>query len=137
MSRLRLPACLSVLLAASAALAQNEPIRVFNRAALPATALHVVRPGAAGWGANLLNQGALRPGAFFALRLGDGAGCRFDLRLVLQDGQEILRRDADVCAERSIDMAAGPAPATAPAPPLPQVGGGDVLLPRIERARRE
>ena len=102
--------------------AQNEPFRITNRTALPAVELQVSRSGQ-GWGANLLARGPLAPGAFFALRPGEGAGCRFDIRLVLQGGEEIIRREADICAERMIEMTGGP-----PAPPraagLPRVGGG-------------
>lgn len=98
--------------------AQNEPVRFYNRAAIPATALHVMRAGQASWSANLLNRGPLAPGQFLSVRLGEGAACRFNVRLALQDGTEILREDADVCATRSVDLApdASPAPA-APAPP--------------------
>ena len=71
--------------------AQNEPVRFYNRAALPATALHVMRAGQASRSANLLNRGPLAPGQFHSVRLGEGAGCRFDVRLMLQDGTEIRR----------------------------------------------
>jgi hypothetical protein len=50
------------------------------------------------------------------VRLGEGAGCRFDVRLMLQDGTEIRRDDADVCATRSVDLAPEPG-AAAPATP--------------------
>jgi hypothetical protein len=96
--------------------AQNEPVRFYNRAGQPATALHVTRAGQAGAGANLLNRGPLAPGQFLSVRLGEGAGCRFDVRLMLQDGTEIRRDDADVCATRSVDLAPE-AGAAAPATP--------------------
>ncbi|MBP0465263.1 hypothetical protein J5Y09_15160 [Roseomonas sp. PWR1] len=116
--------------------AQNEPFRIVNAAALPAVALHLARSGAEDWGRNLLNQGPVRPGAFFAMRMPEGAGCRFDIRLVLQDGQEVIRRDADVCAERLQTMAPGmPAAPPRAEAPLPQVGGGDRLLPTVGGAR--
>jgi hypothetical protein len=101
------------LLAAAPAWAQNEPVRIFNRAAMPATALYVLRNGQSAWSGNLLRD-PLAPGRFLAVRLGEGAGCRFDLRMILQDGREILRRDADVCATRSVDLAPTPPPAATP-----------------------
>lgn len=107
---------LACLLTALPALAQNEPVRFYNRAPLPATALHVMRAGQAGWSANLLNRGPLGPGQFHSVRLGEGAGCRFDVRLVLQNGTEILRQDADVCPTRSVDLAPDATPATPDAP---------------------
>jgi hypothetical protein len=98
------------------ATAQNEPVRFYNRAAVSATALQVTRAGQAGAGANLLNRGPLAPGQFLSVRLGEGAGCRFDVRLMLQDGTEIRRDDADVCATRSVDLAPDAGAAT-PVPP--------------------
>jgi hypothetical protein len=127
-----------VMVAAGPALAQNEPVRIFNRTALPAVAVHVMRSGQAAWSANLLRSDPLAPGQFLSVRLGEGAGCRFDLRMVLQDGREILRQDADVCATRSVDIALETAPPAAPpvAPPLPQVGGPDRVLPPTEGSPR-
>lgn len=109
---------LVLVLAASPARAQNEPFRVVNRTTLPAAELYAVPSGRGAWGGNLLNRGPLAPGAFFSLRPGEGAGCRFDLRLVLQDGRDITRREADICAGRVVEIALPPA-ATQPAP-----GGG-------------
>ena len=100
-------------LAVPDARAQTEPFRIVNRTAAPATALHAVRSGRPDWGGNLLNRGPLAPGAQFALRPAEGAGCRFDLRMVLQDGQEVVRRDTDICAERTVALAL---PAAPPAP---------------------
>ncbi|WP_198373639.1 hypothetical protein [Roseomonas rosulenta] len=103
------------ILAGPAAHAQNEPVRFVNRAAQPATALHVTRTGNSAWSANLLNRGPLPAGQFLAVRLGEGAGCRLDIRLVLQDGTEIQRQNADVCTTRSVELA--PAAATGDQPP--------------------
>lgn len=91
-------------LAAPAAQAQNEPFRIVNRTPGAATALHAVRSGRPDWGGNLLNRGPMPPGGQFSLRPSEGAGCRFDLRMVLQDGQEVVRRDTDICAERTVTM---------------------------------
>lgn len=132
-------ACLPVLLlfaSPAAASTPNEPLRIVNGAPLPAVGLFVARAGAADWGRNLLNQGPIRAGAFFSLRMPEGSGCRFDLRLMLQDGQEIVRRDADVCAQRHQVLApASPAPPLGETAPLPQVGGGERFLPAIQGAR--
>ena len=131
-----LPATLALALASPAALAQTEPFRVVNRTPAPAVALHAVPSGLESWGANLLNRGPLAPGAFLSLRPPERVGCFFDLRLVLQDGQEVVRREADICAERTVDMALGPAAAAVPATPMPQVGSGDRMVPEIGRTPR-
>jgi hypothetical protein len=135
LARIVFPALL-VLSLSGGAHGQSEPLRIVNGAAVPAIALHVARSGAADWGRNLLNQGPIRAGAFFALRMPEGAGCRFDIRLLLQDGQEIIRRDADICTERQQVLApAMPAAPPQATLPLPQVGGGDQFLPAIQGAR--
>ncbi len=91
-------------LASPPALAQTEPFRIVNRTPLPATALHAVRSGRPDWGGNLLSRGPIGPGGTFALRPAEGAGCQFDIRMVLQDGQEVVRRDANICTERTVTM---------------------------------
>lgn len=95
-------------LAAPAAQAQTEPFRIVNRTPAVAMALHAVRSGRTDWGGNLLNRGPLPPGGQFALRPSEGAGCRFDLRMVLQDGQEVVRRNADICTERTVALTLPP-----------------------------
>jgi hypothetical protein len=110
---LALGALAGLALAPGVALAQNEPVRFFNRATQPATALHVVRSGQEAWSANLLRN-PLAPGQFLSVRLGEGMGCRFDIRLTLADGTEIQRRDADVCSTRAVDLAPTPAAAAQP-----------------------
>jgi S1-C subfamily serine protease len=127
---MRIPLIFAVLLqclVAVPAVAQStEPFRVTNRTTTPATALHAVRSGRTDWGTNLLNRGPLAPGAFFSLRPSESAGCLFDLRLVLQDGQEVVRRNTDICAERSVALALTPGAVTppvvgrAPEPPSPE-----------------
>jgi serine protease Do len=125
---------LALLAAAPGARAQNEPFRVTNRSAVPATELYVSRSGQP-WNANLLARGPLAPGDFLALRTGDGGGCLLDIRLVLQGGQELVLREADVCKQRNIEMTGGPPP-TPRIGGLPQVGGQDRLLPTINAAPR-
>ncbi len=95
-------------MAAPRAQAQSEPFRIVNRTPLVATSLNAVRSGREGWGGNLLNRGPLGPGGQFSLRPAEGTGCRFDLRMVLQDGQEVVRRNADICAERTVMMTLPP-----------------------------
>jgi serine protease Do len=93
-----------------------DPVRIANRTGVAATELHAVRSGRGDWGSNLLNRGPLPNGSAFSLRTNPDAGCRFDFRLVLQDGRESVLRDQDICAEKRVEMAT----ATAPAPSVPQ-----------------
>lgn len=102
--RHRIVVALALALGAGQAFAQNEPFRIANRAGEAATALHIVRSGTAEWGGNIL-RGPLGSGELFALRAPEGAGCSFDIRLVLQSGRESVRRGVDVCQERTVAMA--------------------------------
>jgi hypothetical protein len=125
MKRAFLLPLVSMLLPVPPAEAQNQPVRVRNTASLSATGLFLTPSGTTGWGANLLAGQFLPPGAFLSVQLGEGGGCRFDLRMVLRDGREAVRRDVDVCAERVVAMALDPAPpAEAPAPPPPPAATG-------------
>jgi len=112
-----------MLLPASPVLAQSQPVRVRNAAPVSATGLFLAPIGTSSWGANLLGGLFLPPGAFLSVQLGEGGGCRFDLRMVLRDGREAVRRNVDVCAERVVLMALDPTPPPeAPAAATPEPG---------------
>lgn len=132
--RAALALCLMAIAWAPPTQAQGEPFRIVNRADAPAVALHAVRSGRRDWGSNLLNRGPLAPGAAFGLRPAEGAGCSFDLRLLLQDGREVIRRSQDICTNRVVVMTpAATAPAGPGVRPDPQArassGTGFVVAP--------
>lgn len=112
--------------------AQEAPVRIVNRTGQPATALHAVRSGRTDWGGNLLNRGPLPNNAAFALRPNADAGCRFDVRLVLQDGREALARDQDICATPRVELYT----ATAAAPPAITATPGVAQVRPNPQARR-
>jgi len=123
--------CLVLLLPAGPLAAQQtEPFRILNRTGQPATALYAVRAGRGDWGGNLLNHGPLPDGGAYRLVPNAGAGCRFDLRLVLADGREAVLRGQDVCTEHQtvLDAASARAirsgAAAIPMAPNPRAGGG-------------
>lgn len=124
-------ALLALLIAPFPAFAQTEPFRVLNQTESTAHSLFAVRTGRPDWGANLLSRGPLAPGAGFNLRPAENAGCRFDFRMVLSDGREVINRGQDICAEKVVAMQsplARPPGAAAPAPspgaPAPQARSG-------------
>jgi len=93
-----------LILAPPPALPQTEPFRVLNQTEQSAHSLFAVRTGRPDWGSNMLTRGPLAPGAGFNLRPADNAGCRFDFRMVLSDGREVINRGHDVCAEKVVAM---------------------------------
>ncbi|MCA3314677.1 MAG: trypsin-like peptidase domain-containing protein [Roseomonas sp.] len=123
-------ALFALLLAPVPALSQTEPFRVLNQTEHSAHSLFAVRSGRQDWGANMLTRGALAPGAGINIRPTENAGCRFDFRMVLSDGREVINRGMDICAEKVVSMQSPlprPPGATAPAPSPgtpPQAGRG-------------
>jgi hypothetical protein len=111
---------LAVLAAPALAQTPPEPFRIVNATGSPAAALHAVRSGRPDWGNNLLNRGPLGADAGFSLRPTEAAGCRFDLRLVLEDGREAVLRNQDICAQREVRLTQAAAAAGAAQPPAGQ-----------------
>jgi S1-C subfamily serine protease len=112
------------------AVPQTEPVRILNQTELSAHSLFAVQTGRQDWGSNLLTRGPLQPGAELRLRPAQNTGCRFDLRMVLSDGREIINRGMDICAEKVVTMQSPlgrpPEAAAAPTPgaPPPATGRG-------------
>jgi hypothetical protein len=128
-------AALPALALVTPVLAQNQPIRVMNNAPLSATGLFLLPTGTTSWGANLLAGQFLPPGAFLSLQLGEGTGCRYDVRLVMRDGRESVRRNVDVCVERVVEMSLDPAaPSTDASVPTPPSASAPTS-PAVPRVR--
>lgn len=112
------------------ATAAEEGFRILNRTGQEASALHAVRSGRPDWGNNLLPR-PLAADAGYRLRPNPQAGCRFDVKLVLADGREAVRRDQDICAGREIALDAGTVVAAgAAARPSPERPTAPGALPR-------
>ena len=94
----------ALLLVPLPAVSQTEPFRVLNQTEQSAHSLFAVRTGRPDWGANMLTRGPLAAGAGINIRPAENAGCRFDFRMVLSDGREIINRGMDICAEKVVAM---------------------------------
>jgi S1-C subfamily serine protease len=118
---------LALILAPAPALPQSEPFRVLNQTESAAHSLFAVQTGRQDWGSNLLTRGPMGPGTELRVRPAQNAGCRFDFRMVLSDGREIINRGRDICAEKVVAMQSplgrppeagtAPSPATGAPPP--------------------
>ena len=114
---------LSLLISAPlAALSQTEPVRILNQTEQAAHSLFAVQTGRQDWGSNILTRGPLQPGAELRLRPAQNTGCRFDLRMVLSDGREIINRGVDICAEKVVAMQTPLPRAPGAAAPTPAPG---------------
>ncbi|MBP0444594.1 trypsin-like peptidase domain-containing protein [Roseomonas sp. SSH11] len=112
------------------ATAAEAGFRVINRTGQAANALHAVRSGRPDWGGNLLPR-PLPNNAGYRLRSNPQAGCRFDLRLVLEDGREAVSRNEDICAQRDVTLdGTNLAPAGAVVRPSPEQPTAPQAIPR-------
>ena len=94
------------------------PFSVLNRTGSEARELFAVRSGRTDWGRNFLPR-PLANEATYGLRPNASAGCRFDLRMVLADGREAVKRDNDICAERTVVLDTAVAARSAVPTPIP------------------
>ena len=126
-----LVALLAFIAIAGPAWSQGESFRVLNQTDQAAQSLFAARSGRPDWGANLLTRGPLGAGEGFNLRPNQNAGCRFDFRMVLADGREVIKRGNDICVERVVALqaptgrpaeAATPPPTTGTPPPAANRG---------------
>ncbi|MBO1078486.1 trypsin-like peptidase domain-containing protein [Roseomonas haemaphysalidis] len=118
------PAILAMLLmptlpvvAAAQAPAQNR-FQVVNRTGQEASSVQAVRTGRGDWGGNLA-PGPMPTDKALTLRPDADSGCRFDVRLLLADGREAMKRDQDICATPRVALEAGDVRAAAAAPAAP------------------
>ncbi|WP_431267339.1 caspase family protein [Dankookia sp. P2] len=97
---------------------EGRSFNVVNRTGMNLTALHAVRSPLGAqqeWGRSLLaSNRPVRPDASYGVSPADGAGCRFDLRVVLADGRESVLLNQDICTRRELEMAAPPRPPIVP-----------------------
>jgi S1-C subfamily serine protease len=82
----------------------GQSFQVLNRTGSVATALHAVRSGNTSWGNNLIEGRGMRPGQSATVTARPGAGCVFDVRLVLLDRPAAERRGVDICQEQRVEF---------------------------------
>ena len=60
--------------------------------------IYVSHVGAEFWKIDLLGEVFLPPAGSVLVNVDDGAGCRFDVKTVFNDGTTPIRRNVDICA---------------------------------------
>ncbi|MBO1075835.1 trypsin-like peptidase domain-containing protein [Roseomonas marmotae] len=98
-------ALFSAPLAVQAQPAQNR-FQIVNRTGQEASAVHAVHSGRKDWGGNLA-PGPMPTDKALTLRPDADTGCRFDVRLVLRDGREAVKRGQDICATPRVVLEPG------------------------------
>lgn len=80
-------------------------LRVQNDTREPIVEIHVSDAGAGIWQADLLGADFLPPGTAVQVDIDDRNGrCRVDVRMVLDDGSDIVDRGVDVCGGYTVSV---------------------------------
>ena len=80
------------------AAALDRWIEFTNNTRMVIAEIYVSRVGAQHWDVDLLGSDLLTPASSAMVKIDDGAGCRFDLKTVFDDGTTQIQRNVNVCA---------------------------------------
>ena len=72
-------------------------IEFTNNTRMAIAEIYISRVGAQLWNVDLLGLDLLAPAGSVLVNIDDGAGCRFDLKTVFDDGTTQIRRNVNVC----------------------------------------
>ena len=72
-------------------------IEFTNNTRMVIAEIYISRVGAQLWNVDLLGTDLLVPASSVLVNIDDGAGCRFDLKTVFDDGTTQIRRNVNVC----------------------------------------
>ena len=152
MTRLRLalliPLALALVALGSLSARADDPNPSFylvNRSTQAITEVYASPVSSDGWGRNRLSEQKINPDGNAPIRLLADGNCRFDLRVVYQDGNDEQRRAVNTCLVDNIEFGAPGRPATPPRPapsqdqPTPQGGNAarDPSFRIVNRGDRE
>ena len=73
-------------------------IELTNNTRMAIAEIYISRVGAQLWNVDLLGPDLLAPASSVLVNIDDGAGCRFDLKTVFDDGTIQVLRNVNVCA---------------------------------------
>jgi hypothetical protein len=102
---------------------------LLNRSGRPVAQLYASPAGLGEWGHDRLGTTTVPPGGRHLVRLGAGAGCRQDLRILYRDGARQDLPGLDLCVTREVVLGAAAAAGTAAAGPVPGPVPGSVPAP--------
>jgi hypothetical protein len=91
---------LSVALVASLSVAEaaNRKVDIINKTGKQLKHFYASNTGSSNWEEDMLGRDVLDDGETFEADIDDGTGtCRYDLKGVLASGQEIIKKNVNVC----------------------------------------
>ena len=78
--------------------ALDRLIELTNNTRMPIVEIYISPVRSDRWNIDLLGEDYLAPASSVSVKIDDGAGCRFDVKTVFDDGTTQIRRDIDMCA---------------------------------------
>ena len=77
----------------------DREIELINDTRIAIIELYAAQAGSGRWKQDLLGEDFLRPGDSLGVKIEDGTNyCRYDLKVVLDDGTSRIDRDLNVCS---------------------------------------
>ena len=81
---------------------ENRRVRVINRASVSIYSLYASNVDRETWEEDVLGQSVIPPGGSRIVNIDDGTGhCMYDLKAVMSDGRQAIRRNLNVCTASS------------------------------------
>jgi len=98
----------SALAAASLVHAANRVVTIHNKTDVLMTEFYASNVDTDDWEEDILGEDVLRPGQSFDVDIDDGTGaCRFDFKGVFDDGDEVVKKNVNVCKVGSFSFTSG------------------------------
>ena len=90
--------CLFAAATITAASAADRHVDIINKTGLAITEFYASNTGTDDWEEDILGLDVLENGETVNVNIDDGTGkCRFDFKAVFQNGQELVRKNINVC----------------------------------------
>jgi hypothetical protein len=78
--------------------ALDQHFEIANTTRVAIVEVYAARSGTGAWEKDVLGEDYLQPGNSVVVTIDDDSGhCRFDFKVVFDDGAELIRRNVDVC----------------------------------------
>jgi hypothetical protein len=89
---------LAVVASLSGAEAANRKVDILNKTGMQMRQFYASSTGSKTWEEDILGRQVLDDGETFEADIDDGTGaCRFDFKGVFADGEEVIKRNVNVC----------------------------------------
>ena len=89
----------SLLLASFPAIAADRNVDIVNNTKKTLNEFYASRTNTNSWEENIVKGDPIAPGETQPVDIDDGSGgCRFDFKAVFSDGDEVIRKNIDVCS---------------------------------------